>query len=77
MLLGSIIGIGVLALGLIFGFVLLGPCGGNGCGFAGGVVDSTSSNLLSWGIIVLGIVILAASLLLGRRAVSSKSSPTS
>lgn len=78
MLIGSVIGIGVLALGLIFGFVLLGPCGGNGCAFlAGGLADWTESNLLSWGLIVLGIGILAASLLMGRRAVSSQTNPAS
>jgi len=68
MLVGSIIGVVVMALGLIFGIVLLGPCGGNGCLFAGGMVDSAISNLLSWGMIVLGIGILGASLLMGRRA---------
>jgi 1,4-dihydroxy-2-naphthoate octaprenyltransferase len=76
MLVGSIIGIGVLGLGLIFGFVLLGPCGGNGCVFiTGGVVDWTDSGLLSWGLIILGIGILAASLLIGRMAVTSKNNP--
>jgi len=77
MLVGSIVGVCVLALGLIFGFVLLGPCGGNGCGFAGGIVDWTFSNTLSWGMIVLGIVILAASLFMRRRAATSKSNPVS
>jgi hypothetical protein len=76
---GSIIGIGVMALSLLFGFVLLGPCGANGCGFiTGGVVDWTDSDLLSWGMMVLGIGILVASLLMGligRRAATSKNNP--
>ena len=72
-LVGPITGLGVLALGLIFGFILLGPCGGNGCGFVlGGVADPAESDMLSWGLIVLGIGILAASLLLRRRIATSK-----
>jgi hypothetical protein len=73
---GFVVGLVLLALGLVFGFVLLGPCGGNGCGFiTGGVLDSIDSNLLSWGMMVLGIGILVASLLMGRRTATSKNGP--
>jgi len=79
----SIIGLGLLALGLVFGFVFLGPCfsqsngGGEVCLFGGTTVNSADSFLLSWGLIILGVGILGVSLLVGRRALPTKGEPVS
>jgi len=69
-----VVGVGFVALGLIFGFYILGPCwtqpdgGGEVCGlWTVGVVNSAGSFLLSWGLMILGIGILALSIVIGRR----------
>jgi len=80
---GFIIGLGLLGLGLVFGFVFLGPCfsqsngGGEACLFAGTTVDSAESFLLVWGLVILGVGILVVSLLVGRRALPTKGEPVS
>ena len=65
---GYIFGVGFLVLGLYFGFIGLGPCGSSGCALiAGGLIDSSDSFLLSWGFIIIGVVILVVSFLMSRR----------
>jgi hypothetical protein len=71
---GYIFGAGLLALGFFFGFVALGPCDAQNCLLwrSNVLVDLSVSYLLSWGLVILGIAILTASLLVRRRTKTNK-----
>jgi hypothetical protein len=71
---GYVIGVGLLALGFFFGFFALGPCDAQNCLLwpSNVLVDLTVGFSLSWGLVILGIGILTASLLMGRRTKTTK-----